>query len=265
MPSVRANGVALYYETSGSGAESVLMAHGLLMDQRMWDAQRAALAGRYRVIAYDHRGQGRSQARGPYDMETLTVDAVALLHALDAAPCHFVGLSMGGFVGLRLAARHPELLRSLTLLDSSAEREPAAARRRFWLMTLAVRLVGVAPLIPQVLPLMFGTSTRADPAQAALVSVWATRLRALPRRIVRPVQGVIRRRDVTAELATIRCPALVVVGEEDKTTPPHRAERIAAGIAGSRLVRLPRCGHSSALEAPAAVNRLLLEFLATAH
>jgi len=89
--------------------------------------------------------------------------------------------------------------------------------------------------------------------------------RAGPRRRAALLLGVIRRRDVTAELAAIRCPALVVVGEEDKTTPPHRAERIAAGIAGSRLVRLPRCGHSSALEAPAAVNRLLLEFLATPH
>src|SRR5260370_14114934 len=122
MPIISVNGAALYYEEHGTGPEIIVFAHGLLWSCRMYDAQVALLKERYRCVAFDFRGQGQSEVtRSGYDMETLYEDAVALINQLGCAPCHFLGLSMGGFIGLRLAARHPELMPSLILLETSAD------------------------------------------------------------------------------------------------------------------------------------------------
>src|SRR5450631_2933186 len=102
MPTLDVDGVELHYDERGQGP-AVVFSHGLLWSGAMWDAQVASLSSGYRCIAYDHRGQGRSSTSPvPYDMERLTADAATLIEKLGAAPCHFVGLSMGGFVGARL-------------------------------------------------------------------------------------------------------------------------------------------------------------------
>jgi pimeloyl-ACP methyl ester carboxylesterase len=109
VPFKQINGARLYYEESGSGSETIVFSHGLLMSGEMFSEQVKALCDRYRCICYDHRGQARSEVtKSGYDMDSLTEDAASLIHELDAAPCHFAGLSMGGFVGMRLAIHHPE-------------------------------------------------------------------------------------------------------------------------------------------------------------
>lgn len=264
MPNATANGIDLNYVESGHGPETVVFSHGLLLDHHMFEAQRHALEDRYRVIAYDHRGQGDSApAAGGYDMDSLTEDAVDLIRGTASTPCHFIGLSMGGFVGMRLAARYPELVRSLTLLNTSAAPESLGQRVRFRAMQAVVALFGPGPLLSQVLPVMFGTSFRNDPARAAELERWVHHVRSLPRRIVGPVGGVIGRAGIIDELKYIRCPTLVLTGDEDHTTPPAQAQRIASQIAGARLVQLAGCGHSSTIEAPEAVNRAIAEFLAS--
>ncbi len=264
MPISTANGIDLNYVESGSGPQAVVFAHGLLLDHHMFEAQRRALDGRYRVIAYDHRGQGDSApASGGYDMDSLTEDAVDLIRGTGSVPCHFIGLSMGGFVGMRLAARYPELVRSLTLLNTSAMPDPWLKRMRFRAMQALVSVFGPAPLLPQVLPVMFGRSFRNDPARRPELERWIHHVRSLPRRITGPVGGVIGRKSVQDELKYIRCPTLVLTGDEDNTTPPAEAERIVGHIAGARLVKLTGCGHTSTIEAPDAVNHTISEFLAS--
>src|SRR5215470_9518243 len=146
MPSISVNGGSVWYDERGSGPETIVFSHGLLWSGGMFDAEVAHLSPRYRCIAYDHRGQGRSPpSPGPYDMETLAEDAAALIGALDAAPCHFVGLSMGGFVGMRLALRRPALLRSLVLVDTAADAEPRANVPKYRAMSLVARLLGYRP------------------------------------------------------------------------------------------------------------------------
>src|SRR5687767_2024240 len=101
MPHMTINGVSLYYEEQGAGPEAIVFAHGCLLNCRMFDGQVAALKERYRCIRFDFRGQGQSEVtRSGYDMDTLTEDAVALIGQLGCAPCHFLGFSMGGFVGM---------------------------------------------------------------------------------------------------------------------------------------------------------------------
>jgi 3-oxoadipate enol-lactonase len=121
MPYLTTNSVKLHYEDSGAptaNAQTIVFSHGLLWSGHMFHKQVAALRTEYRVITYDHRGQGQSELTPDgYDMDTLTTDAIGLIEQLGIAPVHFAGLSMGGFVGMRLAARHPQLLRSLILME----------------------------------------------------------------------------------------------------------------------------------------------------
>ncbi len=268
MPELNVNGTTLYYEDSGPPpeppGETIVFAHGLLMNCSMFAPQVAVLRTKYRCIAYDHRGQGRSADSHSrcIDIETVAADAVALIGALGLAPVHFCGLSMGGFVGLRLGIRHPDLLRSLLLLDTSADPEPQENRFKYRLMNTIARWFGLGVVSDRVVPLMFGHSFLADETKteeraAAIALCMGNR-----RSIWRAVNGVIERRGVAGDIGAIRTPTLVIVGEEDVSTVPAKAEAITAGIPGARLARIPRAGHSSTLENPEAVTAAISEFLA---
>ncbi len=260
---VEVNGVTLHVEDTGGTAPAILFSHGLLMSTRLWDAQVEALRTRYRCIAYDHRGQGQSEV--PRDrsisMDTCAADAAALIEALGVAPCHFVGLSMGGFVGMRLAARRPDLLRSVALIETSADPEPAENVGRYRLLNLVARFVGTWAVADKVMPILFGKTFLSDPVRAPEREEWRMLLSENGRGIWRAVNGVIDREGMHAELGRVRLPALVVVGDEDVATGPAKAERIAAAIEGARLVRIPRAGHTSPVEEPAAVTAALEQFL----
>ena len=156
MPSLAVDGLELHYEERGQGVP-VVFSHGLLWSGAMFDAQVEALSPRFRCIAYDHRGQGRSASSpAAYDMERLTSDAAVLIEKLGAGPCHFVGLSMGGFVGMRLAARRPELLRSLTLVETAADGEPRLNVPKYRALMLVSRAFGFRPVVGPVMKIMFG-------------------------------------------------------------------------------------------------------------
>lgn len=263
MPMLSVNGTELYYEDTGGSGQPIIFSHGLLWSTRLYDPQVDALRGRYRCIAYDHRGQGRSAVppESVIDMETLYLDAIGLIEKLGVKPCHFVGLSMGGFIGMRLAARRPDLLRSLVLLETSGEPEPLASVPRYTLLNLIARLAGVRPVADPVMRIMFGKGFLNDPNRAEERALWRARLMENRKDVWRAVNGVIKRRGVTAELPSIRVPTLIVVGEEDVATVPAKAERLHQLIPNARLVRLPRGGHSVTVEEPALVNATLGTFL----
>jgi pimeloyl-ACP methyl ester carboxylesterase len=264
MPKVRVNGAGLNYADEGAGPETIVFAHGLAWDLTLYDAQVAALRDRYRCVCFDFRGQGGSEVMaGGYDMDTLAQDAAALIEALGVAPCHFVGLSMGGFVGLRLAARRPELLRSLALLDTSAGAEPFWSSLRYRAMAYIARWLGPRLVLGGVKKALFGPRFLADPARAAERERIRARLLAADRvGLCRATLGVVSRRGVAEEVGKIRAPTLVLVGEKDVATVPDRSRWLHAHIAGSRLVVVPEAGHSPPVEEPACVNAALADFLA---
>jgi len=266
MPQRSVNGVRLYVEDTGGNGPPVLFSHGLLYSCRMWDAQVPSLRGRFRCICYDHRGQGQSEvAASGYDMETLCEDAAALIRDLGVQPVHFVGLSMGGFVGMRLAARHPELVRSLGLLDTSADPEPPENIPRYRRLTFVERWLGPRLVVGPVMKIMHGATVRADPARAADLRAVRDRFLAMDRiGAVRAVHGVLDRKGIHAELGTIRAPTLVMVGEEDTATVPAKAEAIARAIRDATLVRVPKAGHLSPIDNPGLVTEQLSSFLGSA-
>jgi pimeloyl-ACP methyl ester carboxylesterase len=269
VPTLQVGDTSIAYTDTGAptdrpDATAVVFGHGLLFSGWMFEAQVEALRTRYRCVTVDWRGQGDSPpARSGYDMDTLANDAVALIQSLDAGPVHYVGLSMGGFVGQRLAIRHGDLLRSLTLLDTSADREPRFSAVQDLALAAIYPLIGMRPLTPVVVPLMFGPTFRHDPTGAPVISEFSTRLARCNRRgIARAVRGVALRKPVYDELDRIDVPTLVIVGADDKPTPVAKARRIAERVPGARLEIVPKCGHSSTVEQPAAVTGLISDFLA---
>jgi pimeloyl-ACP methyl ester carboxylesterase len=263
MPTLDLNGARIYYEDSGGSRAPVVFAHGLLWSCRMFDAQVAALKDRFRCVAFDFRGQGQSEvADSGYDLETLSSDTIALIEKLGLAPVHFVGLSMGGMIGMRVAARRPKLVRSLVLLETSADPEPEENLPKYRRMNLVARWLGFSLVADQVTPIMFGRKFLEDPARAVERLRWRDRMIAGNRKgITRAVKGVINRQPVIDELGKIRAPTLIMVGDQDVATVPAKAERIHQRIAGSKLVSIPGAGHTSTVEEPAFVNAQLSAFL----
>ena len=262
MPKQTLNGAGVFFEDTGVGAETIVFAHGLLWSGEMFGPQIAALRDRYRCVSFDFRGQGKSDVTpAGYDMDTLAADAIALIGYLGVAPVHFVGLSMGGFVAMRVAARRPDLVRSLALLETSAEVEPRDKVGRYKLLGFIGGTFGFGLVADRVMPIMFGKTFMTGPAREAERKMWREKLVNNDRTgAPRALGGVIDRTSVEAELGNIGAPTLVLVGEEDVATPPARAERIVRGIAGATLVKIPRAGHTSTLEEPAAVTAALEAF-----
>jgi 3-oxoadipate enol-lactonase len=252
----------LWVQDRGQG-EILAFSHGLLMSAELFAPQVEALSDRYRCISWDHRGQGRSgEVQGDeVSIETCTEDAVALLEAL-GEPVHFVGLSMGGFVGMRVAARRPDLIKSLVLLDTASDPEPMANRKKYERLIVALRIFGLQDfLVKQVLPILCGQSVMTDPALAGHRRHVERFVRSNRTDIYKAVNGVIRREACTHELAKIACPTTVMMGDEDVAISRERAQIMARAIEGSRWVPIPRAGHSASIENPEAVTAALREHL----
>lgn len=263
MPHLQINGTSLYYEDQGQGPETIVFAHGLLMSSGMFEKQIASLRTHYRCIALDFRGQGQSEvSAGGYDMDTLTMDVAAMIGELNLGRCHFAGLSMGGFVGLRLGLRHPELLKSLILLNTSAEEEPRENIPKYRMLNFVARWLGLKLVLGQIMPIMFGQTFLSDSDRKEIRGYWKNHIAGNKRiGITRAVKGVIQRKGVADQIKQIILPTLIIAGEEDVATVPAKSERMHQLIPGSILQTIPRAGHSSTIEEPEAVNRAMLQFL----
>lgn len=263
MPNIRINDAEIYYEECGTGPETIVFAHGLLWSGHMFDHQVNALKDRYRCITFDFRGHGQSEVTAiGYDMDTLSEDASTLIEALGCAPCHFLGLSLGGIVGMRLALRRPDLIKSLMLLATSADPEPEENIGPYRLLNFIARWIGLKLVADRVMRIMFGEKFLNDPVRAKEKEEWRERLLANHRLgVTRAVKGVMYRMGVYEQLDKITMPTLIIVGDQDVGTVPAKAERIHARIRGSRLVVVPGAGHTPTVEEPEAVNAALNEFL----
>ena len=243
MPYAEVNGTRLHYTDTGSGDVAIVFSHGLLFSTEMLEDQVAHF-------------------KDKYDMDTLTDDAAALIKSLVVTGCHFVGLSMGGFVALRMALNYPDLVGSIAVLDSSADPEPQENRGKYKFLNFVLRWFGSKPVVKSVMPIMFSQTFLNDPARKALRDRWATFLGKVPNRkgMAKAVSGVIERQGVYERLGEITTPTLIVVGDEDTATVPAKSERMHAAIKGSEFVMVPQGGHVSTIDAPDAINVTLSKF-----
>jgi 3-oxoadipate enol-lactonase len=229
----------------------------------MYDKQVEHFQEDYRCIAFDFRGQGQSQiTKSGYDMESLTEDTLGLLAALGIEKCHFVGLSMGGFVAQRIAIKQPELLLSLTLLETSADPEDPKNVPQYRKLIKAIRWLGIKRVSNKVMPIMFGSSFLADKLRKSDRKEWLTMLQGNRKGgVVKATMGVIERSGTYEQLGSITTPTLIIVGDEDAATPYAKSERMHFAIKGSKLAVIKGAGHTATVEEPEQVNRVMSQFL----
>jgi pimeloyl-ACP methyl ester carboxylesterase len=265
MPTIDINGRQIHYVTAGAGPETIVFSHGYLMSQDMFTAQIETLSQTHRIIAFDHRGHGDSgPCHDPFGMYDLVDDAEKLIDALGDGPVHFAGMSTGGYVGLRLLLRRPDLIKTMILMDTGADAESKASLRQYNQLLFFVRLVGIKPLLGKVLPLLFGKDFRTDPAHHDAFQSWKTYIGGLDRTSIRQFgRAIFDRDDVQDALGALDNPppTLIMVGAEDIPTPPATAKALQDVIKGSSLITVPNAGHTSPLESPTFVTNAIAQFL----
>ena len=266
MPDITIRGARLHYDVTGEGPETILFIHGLMLASESWQAQRDHFAQAHRVITYDLRGQGRSEhTRGGLGLDSLAEDAAALLGELAPEGAHVVGFSMGAFIALRLGARHPALVRSLTLVGVSADAESRRKLPAYAAMIALVSLAGVGPFAPRMMQILFGRSILADPTRGPLIARWRAVVDALPKSILRAATASALRGSVRAEIGAIAAPTLVIAGGEDHPVPVPHQRAVAAAIAGALIEVVPDTGHAVMIEQPGWFNARLAAHLAASR
>jgi 3-oxoadipate enol-lactonase len=236
---------------------TIVLSHALALDRHMWDALSAELAPHFTVVRYDHRGHGQSPAsEAPYSMDDLGDDAADVIRSLGQGPVLFAGLSLGGMAGQALAARHPELLRGLVVINSAAH----YADRSLWDTRIqAVQTTGMPAVAEGSLDRWLTPAFR----QTAEGQAVAERLRAslLDTDTLGYVQAcqAIAGMDLRAGNRRIGTPTLIVAGSQDLATPLALSQAMAADIAGSQLVELD-AAHISAAEQPQALARAITDW-----
>jgi 3-oxoadipate enol-lactonase len=241
----------------------VVCLHSLFLDNRQFDEFTSAAAGHFRVIRPDFRGQGRSSGavRDVVTVESCAGDIQALLDRLGVTEAHFLVSSMGGDVGLRVAANRPDLIRSMVITGSSARAEPSGQLREFlqWVENVGERGF-VDDVLATTMRIMLGETTLNDPGRREVVDLWTARIASLTPQLKPAMAGVILRRSALELLGDITAPTLVISGEECVARPPEWAKELAGGLPNSQLWMMPKIGHSPLLEAPDEVNPRVIAF-----
>ena len=260
MPTQTVNGVTLHYVEKGAGQPPLVLVHGFPLDSRMWESQVNALSDRWCVIAPDLRGFGQSKSESAFTLESLADDLHALLGSIRALPCVLAGLSMGGYTALAYARKYPADLRGLVLVDTKSEPDTPEGKEGRQKMIDLVRKEGSRSVADQMLPKMLAKDAAEQRPQQA--QALRRLMEACPPKTIEHALAAMRDRpDRTAELGSIRVPALVLVGESDAITPPAGAEKMAKAIPGAQYVMVRGAGHMSPMEQPEQVNRALRAFL----
>ncbi|HEY6239312.1 MAG TPA: 3-oxoadipate enol-lactonase [Burkholderiales bacterium] len=255
---IKTNGIELNYTVEGEGPWLV-MSHSLACDSTMWDEQASVLRRNFKVLRFDTRGHGKSDApEGEYTLEMLAYDVHGLLQALSVERCHWVGLSMGGMIGQTFALKFPGMFASLVLADTTSRYAPEALP--LWQGRIkTAQEKGMEALVESTLGRWFTEPFRkSHPEVAARVGA---QIRSTPVAGYVGCCYAIPKINLTHRLKEITCPSLVIVGEQDAGTPVELSREIHAALPGSQLVIIPSASHLSNIEQPAAFMRALTIFL----
>lgn len=260
MPYADVNGQRLFYNDTGTGDDVIVFSHGLFMDQSMFDAQVRALEDRWRCVAWDERGHGRTQtAPGPFTYWDSASDLLGLLDHLGVERAVLAGMSQGGFLSLRAALTAPERVRALVLMDTRPGVEDPAARPVYDQLMAAWMTPDGPPqeVIDTVAAIILGPGYDATPQ-------WQDRWRAMPKAEVQENYATLMSRedDVAPRVAELTMPALVVHGADDLAIPLDAAREFTAALPDAELVVVEGAGHAANLTHPDAVNAALEPFLA---
>jgi pimeloyl-ACP methyl ester carboxylesterase len=247
--------------------ETIVFSHGMLVSTYMWASQLDFFSSQgYRVIAFDHRGQGLSESPEGFEiieMEQLADDLTELLEVLQTkrniGKVHLVGLSMGGITCIRVAAARPDLVKSLTV--SNSDYLPQQSQNIGNLIFVQIiRYFGMQSWIAKsIMPSFFGSEYLSN---QTTVDSWVSFFNHnIKKPIWKTILGVFGRRGVAEEISKISVPTVILHGDSDPSLPIPYAQNMASKIKGSQFVSITNASHFCATEKPQQYNEELLKFL----
>ncbi len=260
MPKVQVNGINLYYELHGpEDADVLVLSNGIMMSTASWAYQTQALAQQMRVLLYDCRGMWQSDhPAGPYSMEQHVEDLAGLLTILGISEAHIGGISYGSEISMLFAIQHPEMTKSLIIMDGVSEIHPLLKGQTYpWLMAAERNDA----------EMLLRTSYHLNFAEAwinthqAFIEASVERYAEIDMIAFAELMKSFYNLSFTEQLCQIEAPALVIAGEKDLIKGREYAEIIANSIENAEFVLIPGAGHAVCLEKPAEVNSLLIGFI----
>jgi 3-oxoadipate enol-lactonase len=257
MPILNSGEARIHYALEGqSGAPVLVFSNSLGANYSMWDPQAAAFRNKFRILRYDTRGHGQSSPPpGPYTIEQLAKDVIALLDSLDLSRVYFCGLSMGGMIGMWLGVNAPERVERLILSNTGAKiGTPEGWKARIE----AVQKNGMSSVAPAIIERWFTPAFR-QKAPGTMANIHKMIEEANPDGYT-ACCAAIRDLDCREQLGRIRAPTLVISGAHDPATPPADGRFITQRIPGARYVELD-AAHLSNIEAQDRFNKELAAFL----
>ena len=263
MPEAKVNGQTISFVEKGRGLPLVLV-HGFPLDNRIWEAQIASLSDKYRVIAPDLPGFGKSQPppKQPFTLESLADTLHAFLTQIKATPCALAGLSMGGYLSFAYERKYPTTLSALILVDTKAEADTTEGKAGRNKMIETARSGGSKPIAATMLPKMITAESQKNRPQLAQ-QVNAIMEACPPITIEYALAAMRDRNDYRDCLPSVAEPTLIIVGDNDPITPPAIAETMHKAIPHSKLVVVKGAAHLSTMEQPEQVNQAIRQFLSS--
>ena len=257
---IQASGISIHYQVEGpEDAPIVVLSHSLAAHLRMWDAQMSSLLPKFRVLRYDIRGHGQTDApKGGYTLELLAHDLFSLLDELNIDAVHFVGLSLGGMIGQTAALADSSRFLSMSLCDTSSRLPPEALSA--WEERIAVaRAKGMNAMVESTIARWFSLEFQ-ERCVGAVDSI-RSMIRSTPLDGYCGCSHAIMQLNLTERISAIKLPTLLIVGRDDPGTPVAAHETIQQQIVGSELVVIPDALHFSNIEQRGTFNAKLMEFL----
>ena len=257
MPAIRISNINTYYEISGQG-EALVFIHGLGSSSQDWSFQTEFFSKDFQVLAYDVRGHGQSdKPKGLYSVPIFAEDLANLLKKLGIKKAHLVGLSMGGWIAFQFGVDYPEMVRSLTIVNSWADMRPKnwADRRTLFQRNILFRLFSMRKIGKILAPKLFIKPEQEDLRQL-FIENWAKNHKPSYMASMKAGTGW----SVADRLDEITCPVLVVAADEDYT-PVEAKQVYVDALPNARLAMIEDSRHATPVEKPEEFNRLLLAFL----
>jgi 3-oxoadipate enol-lactonase len=258
---IKANGININYQIDGpEGAPWIVLSNSLATNLAMWDQQADDFKGAFRVLRYDQRGHGGTDApAGRYTFEQLIADALALMDGLGIKKAHFGGLSMGGATALGFAQKHPDRLDKVIVCDTPCQSTPTSTQQ--WEERIVIaQQQGMEPLVEPTVGRWFPPEVMA--AKPPHVDKVRQMVRATPVNGFIGCAAALANHDYASAVATVTRPVLFMAGEKDGVTPVAM-RKLSAALPGSRYVELPGAGHISNMDQPEGFTWAIADFLKT--
>ena len=254
-----------YNEEGPENAPVIIFIHGFPLNKSMWDKQMIALKDKYRVIAYDVRGHGDSEAGdGDFSIELFVNDLLGMMDVLKVEKTVLCGLSMGGYIALNAVTKHPDRFDALVLSDTNCLDDTSEAKEKRLKAIDNIRENGVEKFADESIKNLFALesfTTREAEIAAAKEMIVKTSNQSL----FSTINALAQRKETCSILPEIKVPVLIMVGEEDKITPPEASKLMHDNIKDSRLSIIENAGHLSNMENPDRFNEQLKQFVASVN